>query len=280
MKKNFLPLVGTVVALMSASCAYDPYYSPTSVSGSYSTGYGQGYGYGGSSFSTSVFVGTGNSRWGYDPYCYSYYDYTRRAYYDPYLNGYYPIGYRPPVVYGVPHPHGWRPGRSYCPPPSRVSSVTISNYRDRESSYRRSNYGWANQVRQQSVSTQRPSTRGPIDEISDRQSPFSRPSTRENSFVRPESSQGRIYPRPNPLQDPRQNRRQQVAPPNQRPEVQSQEAPARPAQIRPIAPPDEVSTPPQSFPRPEARQEQRGGYRGQSSNPFSNGNPRSQRGRD
>ena len=50
-----------------------------------------------SSFNTSVFVGTGNPRWGYDPYCYSYYDYTPPRYYDPYLNGYYPVGYRPPV---------------------------------------------------------------------------------------------------------------------------------------------------------------------------------------
>ena len=123
MKKNLRLLVvaavGAVASLAFTSCAYDPYYASgsTSVGGSYSSGYGDGYGYGGSSFSTSVFVGTGDPRWGYDPNCYSYYDYSRRAYYDPYLNGYYPIGYRPPIVYGVPHPYGWSPGHGYCPPP-------------------------------------------------------------------------------------------------------------------------------------------------------------------
>lgn len=153
MKKNLRRLAGAAVgaafALGFASCAYDPYYSSTSVGGSYSSGYGQGYGYGGSSFSTSVFVGTGDPRWGYDPTCYSYYDYRRRAYYDPYLYGYYPVGYRPPVVYGVPHPYGWRPGSGYCRPPSRVSNVTVVNYRNRESAYRSSDYQWARQVRQQ-----------------------------------------------------------------------------------------------------------------------------------
>ena len=130
--------VGLVGATAFSSCAYDPYY--TSVGGSYSTGYGAGYGYGGSTFTTDVFVGTGNPRWGYDPHCYSYYDYNRRAYYDPYLNGYYPVGYRPQVVYGVSHPYGWRPGSGYCRPPSRVTNVTISNYSNRESAYRSSGY--------------------------------------------------------------------------------------------------------------------------------------------
>ena len=157
--------VGAVVALGFTSCAYDPYYSSTSVGGSYSSGYGQGYGYGGSSFSTSVLIGTGDSRWGYDPTCYSYYDYRRRAYYDPYLYGYYPVGYRPPVVYGVPHPYGWRPGSGYCRPPSRVSNVTVVNYRNRESAYRSSDYQWARQVRQQpsyggSYQQQRPAQGG------------------------------------------------------------------------------------------------------------------------
>jgi hypothetical protein len=157
--------VGAVVALGFTSCAYDPYYSSTSVGGSYNSGYGQGYGYGGSSFSTSVLIGTGDSRWGYDPTCYSYYDYRRRAYYDPYLYGYYPVGYRPPVVYGVPHPYGWRPGSGYCRPPSRVSNVTVVNYRNRESAYRNSDYQWARQVRQQpsyggSYQQQRPAQGG------------------------------------------------------------------------------------------------------------------------
>ena len=49
MKKNLRRLagaaVGAVVALGFTSCAYDPYYSSSSVGGSYSSGYGQGYGY-------------------------------------------------------------------------------------------------------------------------------------------------------------------------------------------------------------------------------------------
>ena len=167
MKKNLRYLagaaVGAVVALGFSSCAYDPYYS-TSVGGSYSSGggysgggyggggyggggYGDGYGYGGSSFSTSLFVGTGNPQWGYDPDCYSYYDYRRRCYYDPYLDGYYPMGYRPQVVYGAPHPYGWHRGGGYISPPRRVTNVTVVNYRDRESRYRNSSYGWAKQVR-------------------------------------------------------------------------------------------------------------------------------------
>jgi hypothetical protein len=150
MKKNLRFLVGAATGLIAAvvfsSCAYDPYYSSTSVGGSFGSGYGGGYG-GGSS--TSVFVATGNPRWGYDPSCYSYYDYTRRSYYDPYLNGYYPVGYRPPAVYGVAHPYGWRPGSKYCRPPSRVSNVTITNYRNREASYRNYGYSRSGQARQQ-----------------------------------------------------------------------------------------------------------------------------------
>ena len=155
MKKNLRLWVGVAVGaaafLTFTSCAYDPYHSTSSVGGYYGGGYGygDGYGYGGSSFSTSLFVSTGDSRWGYDPNCYSYYDYHRRCYYDPYLNGYYPIGYRPPVVYGCPHPYGWRSGSGYCPPPRGVRNVTVVNYRNRENAYRNSGYGWANQVRQQ-----------------------------------------------------------------------------------------------------------------------------------
>ncbi len=153
MKKNLrywaVATVGAVVALGFTSCVYDPYYQ-SSAGASYSTGgggYGDGYGYGGSSFSTSLFVGTGNPQWGYDPGCHSYYDYRRRSYYDPYLNGYYPVGYRPQVVYGAPHPYGWSSGRDYIRPPEHVSGGYVSNYRDRESSYRNSSYGWARQVR-------------------------------------------------------------------------------------------------------------------------------------
>ena len=139
--------VGTVAAIAFTSCAYDPAY--TTVGGSYSSGYGDGYGYGGSNFSTSVFVGTGDPRWGYDPERYSYYDYHRRCYYDPYLDGYYPVGYRPPVVIGVPHPYGWRPGRGYCPPPRRVTNITVVNYRNREDAYRNSHHSCAKKVHQQ-----------------------------------------------------------------------------------------------------------------------------------
>lgn len=142
MKKNFsrwAVIAAGAVGLLASSCAYDPYYSDG------------GYGYydgGGGSFSTSLFISTGDSRWGYDPYCNSYYDYHRRAYYDPFLYGYYPVGYRPPVIHGAPRPHGWSPGSRYCPPPSRITNRTLSNYRDREGAYRRSNFSWSNQVRQ------------------------------------------------------------------------------------------------------------------------------------
>jgi len=138
---------GAAAALLLGSCAYDPYHTSVSYGQSYGhSGYGYGHGYGGSSFSTSVLISTGNPRWGYDPYSYAYYDYTRRAYYDPYLYAYYPVGYRPPVVIGVPHPHGWRRGRT-MPPPNRIRNTTLSNYRDRESAYRRTDHSWARQVR-------------------------------------------------------------------------------------------------------------------------------------
>jgi|GEM_PF-934556 len=126
------------------SSGYPGYGSPSYGSG-YSSGYGQGYGYGGSSFSTTTFISTSSPRWGYDPSVRAYYDYNRRAYYDPYLYGYYPVGYRPVVVYAAPHPYGWRPGYTTIAPPSRITSVTLRNY-DRHSAYRRSDYSWARQV--------------------------------------------------------------------------------------------------------------------------------------
>jgi hypothetical protein len=150
MRKILLPwaaFLGTAISLVSSSCTYDPYYS--SAGGYY--GYGDGYGYGGSNFSTSFFVTTDDPRWGYDPYTYCYYDYRSRRYYDPYLYGYYPVGYRPYAVYGVPHPHDWRPGHGHCPPPRTVRNVTVVNYRDRESAYRNSNYSWARQVKHRPV---------------------------------------------------------------------------------------------------------------------------------
>ncbi len=141
--------IGATMAF--TSCTY-PYYGSAGgsySSGGYSEGYGYGYGYGSGNFSTTMFVSTGNPRWGYDPYCYAYYDYSRRCYYDPYLNGYYPVGYRPPVMIGCPHPYGYR--RSYCPPPRYVNNITVANYRNREQAYRGTNYDWARQVRQKPV---------------------------------------------------------------------------------------------------------------------------------
>lgn len=175
--------LGAAAALTVSSCAYDPYYS--SVGGSYSSGYGDGYGYGGSNFSTSVFVSTGDARWGYDPYCYSYYDYHRRAYYDPYLNGYYPVGYRPPVVVGVPHPYGWRPGRGYCPPPSYIRNTTVVNYRNREDLYRRTNYDWAPQVRRGQYTAGVPDRR-PTGNVSNQRPTQNRPSANQGGSQRPQ----------------------------------------------------------------------------------------------
>jgi hypothetical protein len=194
MKRNLRLLTGMAVAatlLALSSCAYDPYYSS---SATYSSGYGHGYGYGGNSFSTSLLISTGDSRWGYDPYSYSYYDYRRRAYYDPYLYGYYPVGYRPPIVYGVPHPYGWRPGSGYIRPPSRITNVTVVNYRDRESAYRRTNYGWARQVRQGAVSSGRPEIQRPYQGGSYQET--GRPSTRPSAQQRP------YYSRPEPSSRP------------------------------------------------------------------------------
>ncbi len=177
--------VGMIASVALTSCYYDPYGS-TSVGGSYSSGYGDGYGYGGSGFSTSLFVSTGNPQWGYDPYCYSYYDYRRRAYYDPYLNGYYPVGYRPAVVYGVPHPYGYRRGGGYIRPPAYVSGRTISGYNDRAKLYQGTSYGWARQVRQQ------PAERGRV--------VGSRPSTNSGSSgnnYKSSQSSGNNYSRSN-----------------------------------------------------------------------------------
>jgi len=187
MKKSLRSWVKAAVlaaaAFVVSSCYYDPYYSSASASYSSGSSYGQGYGYGGSSFSTSVFVGTGNPQWGYDPYCYSYYDYRRRCYYDPYLHGYYPVGYRPPVVVGCPHPYGYRSG--YCPPPTVVRNVTVVNYRNRVDEYRRSNYGWARQV------SPRPGNYG---RVTDSHPQKGQPQTRPNTDSRP--SRGSSSSRP------------------------------------------------------------------------------------
>lgn len=142
MKKNLQYLavaaLAAAAALAFSSCA-DPYYTTHGTT----YGYGQGYGYGGAGFSSVTFIATGDPRWGYDPYSRAYYDYRRRAYYDPYLYGYYPIGYRPIVVRGAPHPYGWRPGRTRIAPPSRITNVTLRDYQDRHGAYGRSGRPWA-----------------------------------------------------------------------------------------------------------------------------------------
>lgn len=171
---------GAVGALALTAC--DPY--DYSVGGSYSSnssnsyqdgynsyGYGAGYGYGNPSFSTTFLVSTGSPRWGYDPYCNSYYDYNRRSYYDPYLYGYYPVGYRPLLVSGVPHPHGYR--NNYCPPPSRITNVTLVNYRNRASAYRNTSYSWARQVQQRPTpAPPRGRSASPGSQTGSRQAPY------------------------------------------------------------------------------------------------------------
>jgi hypothetical protein len=218
MKKNLrhwaAAAVGAAAALAFTSCTYDPYYS--SAGGSY--GYGEGYGYGGSNFSTSLFISTGDPRWGYDPYTYCYYDYYRRSYYDPYLYGYYPIGYRPVVVYGVPHPYGWRPGHGYCPPPRGVRNVTVVNYRDRESAYRNSNYNWARQVRRQPVPQNRVQERSPSPYSYGNSSPYSNRRTPYGNNPAPYTQPStRTYRSPENYSRPSQNRSYQPQPQNVNP---------------------------------------------------------------
>ncbi|MFU8892935.1 MAG: hypothetical protein ACNA8L_04840 [Luteolibacter sp.] len=147
MKHKLLVFTGiAVTAFGLGSCGYGPIHDGGGYSrSSVAVGYGYGHGYGGNSFSTSFFWSTGDPRWGYDPYARCYYDHHRRAYYDPYLYGYYPIGYRPPILVGVPHPYGYRQG--WCPPPRRITNITVVNYRHRESAYRNTNHTWSKNVR-------------------------------------------------------------------------------------------------------------------------------------
>jgi hypothetical protein len=218
---NSLLACGAAATMLLASCAYDPYYGSTSYSyssGGYASGgYGHGYGYGGSSFTTSFLISTGDPRWGYCPYTYSYYDYTRRAYYDPYLYGYYPVGYRPPVLVGVPHPHGWRQGRP-MPPPTRVRTVTLTNYQNRESAYRQSQHSWAPRVREDrradagppqqrgGGASRRPETRQPASTAPSR--PWDRSAGPVGSpALRPDERQR------NPMTREREDSRRGVAPP-------------------------------------------------------------------
>jgi len=140
-------------AITLSSCVYDPgyyYNTPGGYSGAVSTTYSSS-----GHSSTSLFISTGNPRWGYDPSCYSYYDYTTRCYYDPYLNGYYPYGYRPPVIIGVPHPYGWRPGYRTCPSPRHYRNTRLSNHEHRDIAYRNLNQSWSRNVHVQSSSNDR-----------------------------------------------------------------------------------------------------------------------------
>jgi hypothetical protein len=220
--------IGAACVFLS-SCVYDPAYTSTTVSTSYGSGYG--YGYGGNSVNTSLFISTGDSRWGYDPNCYSYYDYRRGAYYDPYLYGYYPVGYRPPIVYGVPHPHGWRPGGHYISPPSRVTNLTVVNYSNRESAYRGTSYGWAKQVRQGPVTSSRPESSRPSSNSyyrdSEKTKSYKDSSYRESS--RPSSRPALREPQPSPSTRP--NRvvnafEPSVRPPSSRPQKEARPSPS------------------------------------------------------
>jgi hypothetical protein len=149
MKVNRVFLIATAAVISAVaipSCTYQPHYSNPS----YASGYG--YGYGSRNFTTTYFVRTSNTRWGYDPYARCYYDYSRRCYYDPYLNGYYPVGYRPAYVHGAPHPYGWTTGRSYINPPSHVHDHRLNNYQNRTERYRSLNNDWSRNIQTTSSS--------------------------------------------------------------------------------------------------------------------------------
>lgn len=135
MKKYFW-LASAALGFMTNSCYYDPNYGSSVSYGASS--YGSGY-------NSSLFVSTGDPRWAYDPYRYCYYDRYSSRYYDPYLSGYYPVGYRPVVVRGCPHPYNWS-GSGYCPPPRSVRSYNLSNYDNRANYYRSSDHSWSHQV--------------------------------------------------------------------------------------------------------------------------------------
>ena len=134
--KKYLWFASAALGLISSSCYYDPSYGGSASYGVSS--YGSGY-------STSLFVSTGDPRWAYDPYRYSYYDRYSSRYYDPYLNGYYPVGYRPVVVRGCPHPYNWS-GSGVCPPPRNVRSYNLTNCDNRAQYYRSANHAWSRNV--------------------------------------------------------------------------------------------------------------------------------------
>ena len=142
LRSSILLAIAASVGAFLCSCTYEPYgYGPTTSVGSSVRYSSNGH------VSSSVFIRTSSSRWGYDPHCRSYYDYTRQCYYDPWLRGYYPRGYRPPVIVGIPHPHGWRSGQRTCPPPVHVRSHTIRDHHRRYDHYRRLNHSWCRDLR-------------------------------------------------------------------------------------------------------------------------------------
>ncbi len=130
--------------LIATSCYYDPY---SNGGGAYGGG-----SYGGGGLNTT-FIYTGGDRWLYDPALFCYYDRHRGRYYDPYLYGYYPVGYCPRPIYGAYHPHGWRPGNNYCPPPSGFRDRVLPNYQNRVDQLKASNYAWAEKVRERNDAT-------------------------------------------------------------------------------------------------------------------------------
>lgn len=130
MNRSLKILFAMLTLGLATSCYYTPYDS-----------YSSGFSTGGTSF-----VYTSNDRWLYDPAIRCYYDRQRSCYYDPWLNGYYPSGYAPRPVYGVPHPYGWN-GRGNCPVPRSVRYTQIDRYNDRVDLLRARNYQWAQQVR-------------------------------------------------------------------------------------------------------------------------------------
>ncbi len=281
---QFRPGAAVVTAglmLLAGACTYDPYYYDSYYGSSYggAPGHGYGHGYGSSSFSTSVFVSTSSSRWAYDPYCNAYYDYERRSYYDPYLRGYYPVGYRPQRLRGVPHPHGWQPGQTQVSAPTQITNVTLNNYQQRESSYRRLNHSWARQVqadapdpdprsRDRRGQTPAPANRsrqaaqGSTPPGSWQRQENQRPAAQDNRSWTPQA-QGRRPVQADPR--PRLDRSRSGSPPSQtdsRAESRPQEA-ARP-QRQTTPPPIQRSQPsspiqpriaPQPPPQPEPRQQ-------------------------
>ncbi|MCH7226986.1 hypothetical protein [Haloferula sp. A504] len=134
MRNAFRILLAVGCLGLATSCYY----------GAYDYGYSSSYGF--SNGGSTSFIYTNSDRWLYDSTIRCYYDRTRHCYYDPWVGGYYPRGYCPPVVVGVPHPYGWN-GRGKCPPPRNVHSGYINRHSDRLGHLRSSNYDWARNVR-------------------------------------------------------------------------------------------------------------------------------------